>query len=138
MLGYCSIIICTMLAYMLKLLSQPIFISDSNPFHNFGNCFWYVIITMTTVGYGDIFPETTLERIVGCMIAICGNVVVALIVSFFQDKTNLSNEEKNALEFVQRVNEKEELIKASAAYFKSNMLYIINRKKMEYMEKGYC
>jgi hypothetical protein len=50
---------------------------------------------------------------------------------FFQDKTNLSSEEKNALEFIQRVNEKEELMKASAAYFKANMLYIINKRKLE-------
>ena len=43
----------------------------------------------------------------------------------------MRNEEENALEFIQRINEKEEVMKASAAYFKANMLYIINRKKME-------
>ena len=130
MLGYCSVILCTMLAYMLKILSQP-----NNPiskdFRSFGNCLWYVLITMTTVGYGDIYPETTLERIVGCLIATLGNVVVALIVSFFQEKTNLKEEEKTALEFIQRVNEKEEVMRASAAYFKANMLYIIYKKKFE-------
>ena len=132
MLGYCSVIICSMLSYMLKILSQPITFGENSPkFHNFGNCFWFCIITMTTVGYGDIYPETTLERIVGCLIAILGNIVVALIVSFFQEKINLRNEEENALEFIQRINEKEEVMKASAAYFKANMLYIINRKKME-------
>jgi hypothetical protein len=86
---------------------------------------------MTTVGYGDIYPETTLGRIVGCTIAISGNVVVALIISFFQEQTYLEIEEKNALDFMQRVNEKEEIMKASAKYFKANMLYIIQRKKME-------
>ena len=132
MLGYCSLIICSMLSYMLKILSQPISNDeDIIKFHNFGDCFWYVLVTMTTVGYGDIFPTTTLGRIVGCIVAILGNVVVALIVSFFQEKTNLREEEKNALEFIQRINEKEEVMKASAAYFKSNMLYIVNKKKME-------
>ena len=136
MLAYCSLIICTMLSYMLKILSQPVEISDKfNNFHNFGNCFWYVLVTMTTVGYGDIYPETTLGRIVGCTIAISGNVVVALIISFFQEQTYLEIEEKNALDFMQRVNEKEEIMKASAIYFKANMLYIIHRKKME---NGVC
>ena len=105
--------------------TQNIQKGNSQKFHNLGNCFWFVIITMTTVGYGDVFPESTLERVVGCAIAISGNVVVALIVSFFQDKTNLQDEEKNALDFIQRVNEKEEVMKASAAYFKANMLYMI-------------
>ena len=132
MLGYCSIILCTMLAYMLKILSQPISdMYNSKEFHNFGNCLWYVIITMTTVGYGDIYPVTTLGRIVGCLIATLGNVVVALIVSFFQEKTNLKGDEKSALEFIQRVNEKEGVMKASAEYFKANMLYIIFKKKYE-------
>ena len=132
MLTYCSLIICTMLSYMLKILSQPIEISDKfNDFHNFLNCFWYVLVTMTTVGYGDIYPETTLGRIVGCAIATSGNILVALIITFFQEQTYLESEEKNALDFMQRVNEKEEIMKASAIYFKANMLYIIQKKKME-------
>ena len=132
MLGYCSLIICTMLSYMLKILSQPIAITDKfNNFHNFGNCFWYVLVTMTTVGYGDIYPETTMGRIVGCAIATSGNIVVALIITFFQEQTYLESEEKSALEFMQRVNEKEEIMQASALYFKANMQYIIKKKKME-------
>ena len=132
MLGYCSIIICTMLSYMLKIISHPISdYGDYNKFHNFGNCIWYVVITMTTVGYGDMYPNSTLGRLIGCLVAISGNVVVALIVSFFQDKTNLQSEETNALDFIQRVNEKEEVMRASAAYFKANMLYIINKRKIE-------
>lgn len=132
MLIYCFIIICSMLSYILKIVSQPITENGlSIRFHNFGNCIWYTLITMTTVGYGDVYPETTLERIVGCVIALLGNVLVALIVSFFQDKINLGIEEKHALEFIQRINEKEEVMKASAGYFKANMSYIINKRKME-------
>ena len=131
MLIYCSITICTMLSYMLKILNQPLEITETNNFKSFGNCFWYVLVTMTTVGYGDIFPETTNERIIGYCIAISGTVVVALIVSFFQEQITLGKNEKNTLEFVERVNNKEELMEASVTYFKMNMLYLMNKRNME-------
>ena len=42
--------------------------------------FWWSIITMTTVGYGDVFPESTLGCIIGMMCAISGVVLVALTI----------------------------------------------------------
>ena len=131
MLLYCSLVICTMLSYMLKILNQPLEITRTNNFKNFGNCFWYVASTMTTVGYGDIYPDTTAERVIGYCIAISGTVVVALIVSFFQEQITLGKNEKNSLSFVERVNGKEELMNASVTYFKMNMLYLLNKKRME-------
>ena len=129
MLSYCSVIICSILAYMLKVINQPLPIKKN--FKNFGDYFWFIIITMTTVGYGDVYPETTLGRIIGCASAIAGTIVVALIVSFFKSKICLTEEEKLSLEFLDKVYDKEEIMKASAIYFKANMLYIINKKKME-------
>ena len=129
MLGYCTVIICTILAYMLKIINQPIPIENYSK--TFGNYYWFVVITMTTVGYGDIFPETALGRIIGCASAISGTIVVALIVSFFNSKLHLTNIEKFCLKFLNKVNDKEEIMKASAIYFRANMLYVINKKKME-------
>jgi hypothetical protein len=125
-------IICSTLAYMLKVLSEPIkYTSEKTSFNNFGNCFWYVLITMTTVGYGDMYPKTTLQRIICCFIAFSGIVVIALFVSFFQERLNLSFQEKNSLNFLKRVDDKEKMMQISAKYFRDNMLYIINKKKIE-------
>ena len=129
---FAFLIICSALAYMLKVISEPInYTSDKPSFNNFGNCFWYVLITMTTVGYGDMYPKTTLQRIICCIIAFSGILVIALLVSFFQERLNLSSQEKNTLNFQKRVDDKEEMMKVSAKYFRDNMLYIINKKKME-------
>jgi hypothetical protein len=86
---------------------------------------------MTTVGYGDMYPKTTLQRIICCIIAFSGIMVIALLVSFFQESLNLSPQEKNSLNIQRRVDDKEEIMKISAKYFKDNMLYIINKKKIE-------
>ena len=44
------------------------------------NCFWCIIITMTTVGYGDYFPTTLLGRIVIFITSIWGVFIVSMLV----------------------------------------------------------
>ncbi|GAB3030333.1 hypothetical protein GCM10025298_18680 [Natronobiforma cellulositropha] len=39
---------------------------------------WWGAITLTTVGYGDVTPETTLGKAIGICIAIIGIGIVAL------------------------------------------------------------
>jgi hypothetical protein len=49
-------------------------------FFDLGNAMWCIIITMTTVGFGDLTPTSALGRIVGTLACIWGVFVVALMV----------------------------------------------------------
>lgn len=40
---------------------------------------WYVLQTLTTVGYGDIIPVTVLDRLIGAMIMLSAIVATSLI-----------------------------------------------------------
>ena len=53
---------------------------DAQP-DNFKNAFsglWWAVATLTTVGYGDIYPITIVGRIIGALIAILGIGMVAI------------------------------------------------------------
>jgi len=44
----------------------------TDQFKTFGDCLWYSIVTMTTVGYGDLYPKTFWGRITGASLMILG------------------------------------------------------------------
>ncbi len=45
---------------------------------HFGDGMWWAIVTLTTVGFGDITPVTPLGKVVGAVLMICGMVTLAL------------------------------------------------------------
>ena len=63
-------------------------------FATFGDALWWAIVTLTTVGYGDIVPKTTAGRIDGVMIMVTGITILGLLAgslaSFFHLEASAS------------------------------------------------
>jgi voltage-gated potassium channel len=52
----------------------------TNPgFKTFGDALWWAVVTLTTVGYGDIVPKTTTGRVDGVMIMVVGIGILGLL-----------------------------------------------------------
>lgn len=48
-------------------------------FGNLGDSLWWAAQTVTTVGYGDVVPETTGGRLIGLLVMVFGVAAVSLI-----------------------------------------------------------
>ncbi len=54
----------------------------TNPaFTHFGNALWWAVVTATTVGYGDITPQTGLARVCATLLMLMGIGLIGVIAS---------------------------------------------------------
>jgi hypothetical protein len=82
---------------------------DKN-FKDYKNSFWVIIITMMTVGYGDIVPNTHLGRIVALIANVLGMLLVSLLIVSLSNIVEFTAEEKKAYNLIikHQANEKRE------------------------------
>lgn len=70
--------------------------------HTFGDALWWSLVTTTTVGYGDISPESTGGRILAGILMIVGigflGMVTGSVATYFVDKmSNKKTEASNSI-----------------------------------------
>ncbi|XP_062245221.1 shaker-related potassium channel tsha2-like [Platichthys flesus] len=90
------------------LFSSSVYFAEAedpdSEFTSIPDAFWWAVVTMTTVGYGDMCPSTIGGKFVGSLCAIAGVLTIALpvpvIVSNFNYFYHRENEEEDNVQFV--------------------------------------
>jgi voltage-gated potassium channel len=69
----------------------------TNPgFATVGDAFWWGVVTLTTVGYGDIVPKTTDGRLCGVLIMFTGVAVLGVLAGSLADLFHLTSSDEEA------------------------------------------
>jgi voltage-gated potassium channel Kch len=76
---------------------------DHKDFPDYGTAVWWAIVTLGTVGYGDVVPHTGWGRVVGSAVIVIGvtfvSFLIAIVTSYF---ISAEEEEKAERERAQR------------------------------------
>ncbi|KAK7481952.1 hypothetical protein BaRGS_00026755 [Batillaria attramentaria] len=97
------------MAFFLELWRYEGFCDDSNFAYSLSGAIYWAIITMSTVGYGDITPCTPAARVVGIMCAVTGVIALAMPVAVLTQSFN---------EYYARQEVNKEKLKSQELYFK--------------------
>ena len=63
--------------------SAFVYFTGDKSFPSIPDAFWWAIITMTTVGYGDVYPVLPLSKAVAVLTAITGLCLYAIVIPIF-------------------------------------------------------
>jgi len=89
------------------MMGTLIFAAEKNAdsgFHNIPIGMWFAIVTITTVGYGDISPKTTMGYLLGTICIMFGMVLTSLIImvigQYYMNHLQEYEEKKEKIKFL--------------------------------------
>ena len=98
---------------------------------DFPSAIWLTVITLTTVGYGDICPQTIGGQITCCVIALWGSFVVSLLVMVTCEIFEFDEQERQAVFHIKLRTAAGKTIMHALKFFLRKRQYYLQRLKMD-------
>jgi hypothetical protein len=122
-LGFCivlGIVVCSSIVYFCEsgvwdretksFIRADIFGDDeATPFTSIPATLWWTVVTVTTVGYGDLYPTSTLGKITGSLTIVAGVIAFAMPIGVISSNFgNVWDAREEAMEKAEKQRRKEE------------------------------
>ncbi|MDR0912002.1 MAG: potassium channel family protein [Methanobrevibacter sp.] len=112
-----------MAVVVLVLLSAIFLLFFDSSFDNLSNSLWYVLVTLLTIGYGDMIPDTMLGRVIGVMIMVVGFSLLSILTAAISSI------------YTRRIQNEEEIYLTKQINDLKNEIHKLNKKLEEHDEK---
>ena len=132
LIGLCYSLSACLFAYMVYLAERQILVQDGgfpgmNAATTYPNALWLILITTTTVGYGDYFPQTPLGRIIILFVAIWGTLIVSIMLVVVTNTLSMENSEIRTAKILEKLELRSVLEVKAARLLGYFLLYRLKR-----------
>jgi hypothetical protein len=121
------------MSYVLRIAELPLVRPEFNNYNdslqNFGEAVYLVIMTITTVGYGDLVPYSTAGKIVAMIASLWGSLLVSLLVVTQMTIFELNDNQRKALTHINMSKSAADTINRSIKYFLVKKRFFIETMK---------
>ena len=102
--------------YCLMLFERPMQFHPlaHSKLQGFANCLWCTVITMTIVGYGDVYPQTALGRATMMLASVSALIMVAITTNIVNVLLTMNRNESKCIEVLSMIDARDE-VKIKAA-----------------------
>jgi len=123
-------------SYILRVFELPYYRLDVDSdnykvMDRYFNSIYVCIITMTTVGYGDISPSTTPGKVVTIILALTGTFMISIVVVTVSSIFDLSDNQKMALRHIRITRRAAVIISSSIKYFLAKKRYYMLKDSLD-------
>ncbi|CAI2379628.1 unnamed protein product [Moneuplotes crassus] len=134
------------LAFAVRMFERPFYddpkvsnIESDDPSYQdyslFNNAWWLIVVTMTTVGYGDYYPRTHLGRFVVILSCFCGVFMVSMSVVTLTSASEFTRGEKSTYEILHRLKQRKAIENAARKVIFYNLAYFYLKKRLRLKEQ---
>jgi Ion channel/Calcium-activated SK potassium channel len=104
-------------------------VNSSQDYSYIWNSMWLVMLTMTTVGYGDYFPRTHLGRFTLVIACFWGIFIISLMIVTMTSFISFTNEEAKSFDYMNKVKNLARSHKYAKLFIKSQLEKFLYYKK---------
>ena len=126
---FCLSLSLCILGYQLRLFESALSEASGQNFNSLNNAIWNTVITLTSAGYGELFPKTFFGRIVGVIICLWGVLIISLFVVTVTDLFEFSENEENSYHMLIKLSYKNELKKKALKVLSASYTHRIEKDK---------
>jgi hypothetical protein len=116
--------------FAIKMLEADLPVSG-NKFIYYQNCFWFIGISLTTIGYGDIYPVSSLGQFFVCFCCIWSTFNNSVVTFLIVSNLSLKKNEHKSLQMMKKIDESLKQKKICGQYIKTVIWRLWLNKKYD-------
>lgn len=118
-----------------NIIPQPVSKKGINSLTTFWNCVWFILITITAVGFGDVFPKTFAGQLISLIPFIFGALILGLTIATIYSFIEFKPEERKAYLKLTKIFDFENYEHKAANLIKAILfLKRLNTKQMQFID----